>query len=52
MFDLRARADQIERSANELRLSEEKKHAEEVQFLKKTNAQLKSQIEGIIAPKK
>nr|CAD7588837.1 unnamed protein product [Timema genevievae] len=41
VVELRARADQVERRANELRAAEEKKHAEEIQFLKKTNTQLK-----------
>ncbi|KAK6626816.1 hypothetical protein RUM44_009293 [Polyplax serrata] len=50
--DLRAKAEQVERRFNELRQAEEKKHNEEIQFLKKTNQQLKSQLEGIIAPKK
>ncbi|XP_054276005.1 33 kDa inner dynein arm light chain, axonemal-like [Macrosteles quadrilineatus] len=50
--ELRAKAEQIERRASELRQAEERKHSEEVDFLKKTNQQLKSQLEGIIAPKK
>lgn len=50
--DMKLRADQIERRNNELRATVEKKHAEEIVFLKKTNAQLKAQLEGIIAPKK
>ncbi|XP_022189993.2 33 kDa inner dynein arm light chain, axonemal [Nilaparvata lugens] len=50
--ELRAKAEQIERRAAELRVAEEKKHAEEIMFLKKTNQQLKAQLEGIIAPKK
>lgn len=50
--DLRQRAEQADRRATELRQAEEKKHTEEIQFLKKTNQQLKSQLEGIIAPKK
>lgn len=52
LTDLRQRAEQADRRAAELRLAEEKKHAEEISFLKKTNAQLKAQLEGIIAPKK
>ncbi|KAJ6643656.1 putative inner dynein arm light chain, axonemal [Pseudolycoriella hygida] len=44
--------DQIQRRNEEEKESEERKHTEEVTFLKKTNAQLKSQLEGIIAPKK
>lgn len=50
--DMKIKADQAERRNEELRASEEKKHAEEIAFLKKTNTQLKSQLEGIIAPKK
>lgn len=50
--DMKIKAEQAERRNIELRSSEEKKHAEEIAFLKKTNSQLKSQLEGIIAPKK
>ncbi|XP_014205884.1 axonemal dynein light intermediate polypeptide 1 [Copidosoma floridanum] len=50
--ELRQRFDQTERRATELREAEEKKYTEEIQFLKKTNQQLKTQLEGIIAPKK
>lgn len=50
--DMKLRAEQIERRNNELRAAVEKKHSEEIVFLKKTNAQLKAQLEGIIAPKK
>ncbi|XP_067931525.1 33 kDa inner dynein arm light chain, axonemal-like [Watersipora subatra] len=50
--ELKARCEQIEKRAAELRQVEEKKHAEELQFLKRTNAQLKNQLEGIIAPNK
>nr|CAD7395932.1 unnamed protein product [Timema poppensis] len=46
VVELRARADQVERRANELRSAEEKKHAEEIQFLKKTNTQLKVRLMG------
>ncbi|XP_011644257.1 LOW QUALITY PROTEIN: 33 kDa inner dynein arm light chain, axonemal [Pogonomyrmex barbatus] len=49
---LRLKYDQFEKRSAELREAEEKKHAEEVQFLKKTNLQLKTQLEGIIASKK
>lgn len=51
-MDMKIKADQAERRNFELRAAEEKKHTEEVAFLKKTNNQLKSQLEGIIAPKK
>ncbi|XP_008547929.1 33 kDa inner dynein arm light chain, axonemal [Microplitis demolitor] len=50
--ELRQKFDQAERRSAELREAEEKKHNEEIQFLKKTNQQLKTQLEGIIAPKK
>lgn len=50
--DMKVKADQAERRSAELRESEEKKHAEEIAFLKKTNSQLKAQLEGIIATKK
>ncbi|KAG7213450.1 hypothetical protein KM043_002722 [Ampulex compressa] len=50
--ELKLKFDQAERRAVELREAEEKKHMEEIQFLKKTNLQLKTQLEGIIAPKK
>jgi len=36
----------------ERRALEEKKHTEEVQFLKRTNAQLKKELEGYLAPTK
>ncbi|XP_034252986.1 33 kDa inner dynein arm light chain, axonemal [Thrips palmi] len=48
----RTKADQQERRSIEQRAAEEKKHSEEITFLKKTNQQLKTQLEGIIAPKK
>ncbi|XP_015597937.1 axonemal dynein light intermediate polypeptide 1 [Cephus cinctus] len=50
--ELRQKFEQAERRAAELREAEDKKHTEEIQFLKKTNQQLKTQLEGIIAPKK
>lgn len=50
--DMKVKADQAERRNLELRESEEKKHSEEIAFLKKTNSQLKAQLEGIIATKK
>lgn len=50
--DMKLRGEQNDRRNAELRAAEEKKHAEEIAFLKKTNAQLKAQLEGIIAPKK
>ncbi|XP_075907162.1 axonemal dynein light intermediate polypeptide 1 [Nelusetta ayraudi] len=48
----RAKCDAIEKRENEKRQVEEKKHNEEIQFLKTTNQQLKAQLEGIITPKK
>ncbi|XP_066150646.1 33 kDa inner dynein arm light chain, axonemal [Euwallacea fornicatus] len=50
--ELKQRAEQADRRAAETRLAEERKHTEEISFLKKTNQQLKAQLEGIIAPKK
>lgn len=41
LLELRQKAEQAERRAAELRAAEDKKHAEEIAFLKKTNAQLK-----------
>ena len=39
--ELKQKSEQAERRSSELREAEEKKHAEEIQFLKKTNQQLK-----------
>ncbi|XP_057309474.1 33 kDa inner dynein arm light chain, axonemal-like [Hydractinia symbiolongicarpus] len=50
--ELKAKCDAIEKREVERRAIEEKKHAEEIQFLKRTNQQLKTQLEGIIAPTK
>ncbi|KAL5013135.1 hypothetical protein ScPMuIL_007405 [Solemya velum] len=50
--ELKAKCEQIEKRAQEQKQVEEKKHQEEIQFLKRTNQQLKTQLEGIIAPKK
>jgi len=50
--ELKAKCEQVEKRAIEQRQVEEKKHSEEIQFLKKTNQQLKTQLEGIITPKK
>lgn len=52
IVELKLKAEQAERRAAETRLAEERKHTEEITFQKKTNAQLKAQLEGIIAPKK
>ncbi|XP_019368093.1 PREDICTED: axonemal dynein light intermediate polypeptide 1 [Gavialis gangeticus] len=48
----KAKCEAVEKREIERRQVEEKKHGEEVQFLKRTNQQLKAQLEGIIAPKK
>lgn len=50
--DLKVKCEQIEKRAQEQRQIEEKKHQEEMNFLKKNNQQLKNQLEGITAPKK
>lgn len=50
--DMKLKNEQAERRNAELRASEEKKYQKEVAFLKKTNTQLKAQLEGITAPKK
>lgn len=52
VVELKQKFEQAERRAAELREAEEKKHMEEIQFLRKTNQQLKTQLEGIIAPKR
>ena len=39
--ELKAKCEQIEKRAAEQRAVEEKKHTEEIQFLKRTNQQLK-----------
>ncbi|XP_075029994.1 axonemal dynein light intermediate polypeptide 1 isoform X1 [Calonectris borealis] len=48
----KAKCEAIEKRENEKRQIEEKKHTEEVQFLKRTNQQLKAQLESIVAPNK
>ncbi len=50
--ELKAKAEAIEKRAGELRAEEEKKHAEEVAYLKKTNAQLKRELETYLTPSK
>ncbi|XP_027004854.1 axonemal dynein light intermediate polypeptide 1 [Tachysurus fulvidraco] len=50
--ELKAKCEAIERRESERRQVEEKKHIEEIQFLKRTNQQLKAQLDAIIAPKK
>ncbi|XP_078187383.1 axonemal dynein light intermediate polypeptide 1 isoform X2 [Callithrix jacchus] len=48
----KAKCEATEKRESERRQVEEKQHNEEIQFLKRTNQQLKAQLEGIIAPKK
>lgn len=50
--DQKAKCDAIEKREAERRQVEEKKHTEEIQVLKRTNQQLKTQLEGIITSKK
>ncbi|CAF0768858.1 unnamed protein product [Adineta ricciae] len=50
--ETKANAEAAEKKLNEQRQVEERKHMEEINFLKKTNQQLKAQLEGLIAPKK
>ncbi|XP_066191282.1 axonemal dynein light intermediate polypeptide 1 isoform X2 [Sylvia atricapilla] len=47
----KAKCEAIERQETERREIEEKKHSEEVEFLKRTNQQLKAQLECLIAAK-
>ena len=49
MQELKATAEAIEKRESERRALEEKKHAEEVQFLKRTNAQLKKELETYLS---
>lgn len=46
--ELKAKCEQIEKRAQEQRQVEEKKHTEEIQFLKRTNQQLKVKTEIIV----
>jgi dynein light intermediate chain len=46
--ELKAKSEFIEKRETERRAHEEKKHAEEVAFLKRTNQQLKAQLESIL----
>ncbi|VVC25308.1 Axonemal dynein light chain [Cinara cedri] len=41
-----------QRQGTEQRIAEQQRHNDEINFLERTNQQLKAQIEGIIAPKK
>ncbi|KAL7057081.1 hypothetical protein AAHC03_019304 [Spirometra sp. Aus1] len=49
--ELKAKCEQIEKRAAEQRQVEEKKHQDEIQFLKRNNQQLKTQLDGIMNPK-
>jgi dynein light intermediate chain len=46
--ELKSKCEFIEKRENERRAHEEKKHMEEVSFLKRTNQQLKTQLESIL----
>ena len=48
----KAKAEAIKKREGERRELEEKKHAEEVQFLKRTNTQLKKELEAYLQPTK
>ena len=52
MSDLKITCQMVEKRAQEQKQAEEKKHGEEINFLKRTNQQLKSHLEGIISQKK
>ena len=52
VLELKAKAEAIEKREGERRALEEKKHAEEVQFLKRTNASLKKELETYLSPTK
>lgn len=52
VMELKMKCDAVEKRESEKRQLEEKKHQEELSTLKKTNQQLKTQLEGIIVQKK
>ncbi|KER20795.1 axonemal dynein light intermediate polypeptide 1 family protein [Opisthorchis viverrini] len=52
VHELKTKCEHIEKRAAEQRQLEEKKHQEEIQFLKRNNQQLKAQLDGIMNPKK
>ena len=52
VLELKAKAEAIEKREGERRALDEKKHNEEVQFLKRNNAQLKKELETYLAPTK
>ncbi|VEL07090.1 unnamed protein product [Protopolystoma xenopodis] len=47
--ELKAKCEQIEKRAAEQRQVEEKKHQDEIQFLKRNNQQLKCHVDAVIA---
>ncbi|KAK9505207.1 hypothetical protein O3M35_009307 [Rhynocoris fuscipes] len=51
-LDLSQKYEMMEHRAAEIREAEQKAHNEEISFLKKTNQQLKAQLEAIIVPSK
>jgi dynein light intermediate chain len=48
--EFRARLEAMEKREAERRALDERKHGEEVAFLKRTNVQLKTQLESLLAP--
>eukprot|EP00161_Ancyromonas_sigmoides_P013974 TRINITY_DN361_c0_g1_i5.p2 TRINITY_DN361_c0_g1~~TRINITY_DN361_c0_g1_i5.p2 ORF type:complete len:240 (+),score=122.35 TRINITY_DN361_c0_g1_i5:908-1627(+) len=50
--ELKAKCEAVEKRETERRMLEEKKHAEEIAFLKRSNIQLKTQLEALLAPTK
>jgi dynein light intermediate chain len=52
VLELKAKCEAIEKRESERRAMEERKHAEEIAFLKKTNVQLKVRDEKHTAGKK
>lgn len=52
VLELKSKIEAIEKRESDRRALDEKKFGEEVAFLKRTNAQLKSQLETILAPVK
>eukprot|EP00033_Pygsuia_biforma_P000823 GCRY01000957.1.p1 GENE.GCRY01000957.1~~GCRY01000957.1.p1 ORF type:complete len:272 (-),score=46.71 GCRY01000957.1:517-1224(-) len=50
--ELKSKFEAVEKRESERRALEEKKHADEIAFLKRTNVQLKTQLESILAPGK
>lgn len=50
--ELQAKIEATERREAERRAADEKKYAEEIAFLKKTNQQLKNQLDSVLAPTK